>query len=64
MANMSYCRMENTVNDMWDCLEALQEGKYNDLEDVSRLELAAMEDMLSMIEDLKWELKSALENRE
>ena len=26
MANMSYCRFENTVRDMKDCLDALEEA--------------------------------------
>ena len=26
MANMSYCRFENTANDLRDCVRALEEG--------------------------------------
>lgn len=26
MANMSYCRFENTANDVQDCVRALQDG--------------------------------------
>ena len=29
--NMSYCRYENTVNDMWDCFEHM----YDSQEDMS-----------------------------
>lgn len=29
MANMSYCRFENTMHDLADCLSALEEVVYN-----------------------------------
>jgi len=29
MANMSYCRFENTRKDLDDCLDALREGNIN-----------------------------------
>ena len=29
MSNMSYCRFENTANDMEDCIEALEESGWN-----------------------------------
>ena len=29
MANMSYCRWENTSNDIWDCVRDLQEEAYS-----------------------------------
>ncbi len=28
MANMSYCRFENTSNDLRDCVNALEQGDY------------------------------------
>ena len=31
MANMSYCRFENTADDVKDCVEAIQHGKAKDL---------------------------------
>ena len=33
MPNMSYCRFENTVNDMQDCLNAIEDREINDLSD-------------------------------
>ena len=27
MSNMSYCRFENTIGDLRDCVEAIEEGK-------------------------------------
>jgi len=35
MANMSYCRFENTYQDLKDCLKSLNQ---NDLEDLSNSE--------------------------
>ncbi len=43
MANMSYCRFENTSGDLQDCLEALQEDKLT--KDSSRSEIRAAEDI-------------------
>ena len=31
MANMSYCRFENTANDLADCVEAINNGELRDL---------------------------------
>lgn len=33
MANMSYCRFENTYRDLMDCFRAFQNGKQDDLSD-------------------------------
>lgn len=30
MGNMSYCRFENTLSDLEDCLSAIQEGDAED----------------------------------
>ena len=31
MANMSYCRFENTTRDMQDCINAIEEGDTRNL---------------------------------
>lgn len=31
MANMSYCRFENTYNDLHDCVDALENESFEDL---------------------------------
>jgi len=31
MANMSYCRFENTVRDMRDCINAIEDGECDSL---------------------------------
>ena len=52
MSNMSYCRFENTLKDMNDCLDALIEGKV-DLNDMSKEEKDAMINMIDCCDDLK-----------
>jgi hypothetical protein len=40
MANMSYCRFENTLNDLRDCLNAMREEGLEGIENESELECA------------------------
>ena len=42
MGNMSYCRFENTLADMRDCLYALEDGL--DAEELSEYEISALRD--------------------
>lgn len=44
MANMSYCRFQNTSNDLRDCVNTLEEEDYPE----SRDELAAAKWMYSL----------------
>lgn len=45
MPNMSYCRFENTVNDMQDCLNAIEDNECNDL---SKYEIKALQHFLEL----------------
>lgn len=45
MSNMSYCRFQNTLNDLRDCEEALQELVDGDAEGLSQYELPAAEEL-------------------
>jgi hypothetical protein len=45
MANMSYCRFENTLADLRDCLEALREDGLGCVDSVREFE--AREDLVS-----------------
>ena len=47
MANMSYCRFENTTKDMQDCLYAIEEG---DTRELSRYEASALREFLNLAE--------------
>ena len=54
MGNMSYCRFENTARDLGDCLDAIENGKTNDL---SAYETSGLRDLLDYCEAI-------LENKE
>lgn len=41
MPNMSYCRFENTLNDLVDCLNALEEEGMGTLQNLYEREAAA-----------------------
>ena len=50
MANMSYCRFENTTKDMEDCINAIEEG---DTKDLSRYEASALREFLHLADAIK-----------
>lgn len=58
MPNMSYCRFENTVNDMYDCQQAIEEavmeGKTPSefMEEMSDYEKSAFDSMLQSCKDM------------
>ena len=45
MANMSYCRFENTAGDLGDCIEAIRDWE-EDCKDLSLYEVSALKDLL------------------
>ena len=45
MANMSYCRFENTVRDMRDCINAIEDGEC---ESLSSYEIKALKEFREM----------------
>lgn len=50
MANMSYCRFENTTRDMQDCINAIEEGETTEL---SRYEASALREFLDLADVIK-----------
>lgn len=49
MSNMSYCRWENTLSDLEDCVESFHEGVANRDEAVARKRMMAVaEELLSL----------------
>ena len=46
---MSYCRFENTVRDMQDCIWAIEEGEVSEL---SNYEVIALERFLALAEEI------------
>tara|TARA_R100000329_G_scaffold49721_2_gene45794 strand:+ start:1113 stop:1463 length:351 start_codon:yes stop_codon:yes gene_type:complete len=60
MANMSYCRFENTARDLNDCLEAIDN---NDMQDMSEHEVQGLENLLETCIEIvayKDEIKRAI----
>jgi hypothetical protein len=49
MGNMSYCRFENTANDLQDCVYALND---NEVEDLSSYEVRGLRDLLYSAKDI------------
>jgi len=50
MANMSYCRFQNTSMDLADCVEALE--NYWDMDDLSTDEINGLEDLLAYAQNI------------
>jgi hypothetical protein len=64
MTNMSYCRFENTAQDLGDCLDAIENNEIHDLGDC---EYEGIENILELCEailDYRNELEEVIdENR-
>jgi hypothetical protein len=58
MGNMSYCRFENTVRAMQDCVNAIEEGEADDL---SSYETVAIEQFLLIAHEIT-ALENSIEN--
>ena len=57
MANMSYCRFENTLNDLVDCFQNISEEAENMRDERSRKQMIRfLFENIDFIEDLKREL--------
>lgn len=51
MPNMSYCRFENTLKDLGDCLEALENGAL-DNSDMSEIERESALALIDLCEEI------------
>ena len=49
MGNMSYCRFENTANDLQDCVNAIRRGEYNELNDY---EVEGLQEILFLAQEI------------
>ena len=63
MANMSYCRMENTARDLDDCVTAIENGEYTPGE-MSGSELRGLRSIVELAQyitnDLEYEIADLL----
>jgi len=64
MGNMSYCRFENTSRDLLDCLDAIQSGEIDDLNDYEQSGLRGILEYAKEIVDMEEEIIDSLENQE
>ena len=65
MANMSYCRFENTSRDLRDCVQAIENGEHTD--DLSSYEKDGLESLLEYCEAIffmKEEIEETLNKKE
>jgi hypothetical protein len=59
MANMSYCRMRNTANDLQDCINAIEEGEY--IDGINREEKRSLNEILELAQHLVDNLQDEIE---
>jgi hypothetical protein len=53
MPNMSYCRFENTYNDLIDCLDNIRDEASNDRDERYRIKMIRLlSDKIGLIENL------------
>ena len=50
MANKSYCRFDKTRNDLWDCVDAMEEAYDMADLDLSKTELSSLKYMRDLCE--------------
>lgn len=61
MANMSYCRFQNTLLDMHDCCNEMAEAETMAELDLSSDELRAFQEMFNLMEDMMREMDRLVE---
>jgi hypothetical protein len=64
MANMSYCRFENTAKDLQDCVNAIDRGETEDLNDYEKSGLADIINLSEYIVHMKDDINEILNNYE
>tara|TARA_A100001391_G_scaffold174559_1_gene137046 strand:- start:78 stop:275 length:198 start_codon:yes stop_codon:yes gene_type:complete len=64
MANMSYCRFENTTRDMEDCINAIEDREIDDLSSYEVRALSSFLDLAKEIINLEPEIEEILEKYE
>ncbi len=61
---MSYCRFENTARDLQDCLNAINRGEINDLNDYEQEGLRDILEMCNEIIDMEEFINETLDGYE
>lgn len=58
MSNMSYCRFQNTLKDLRDCADALEEIGDN-LAELSKEEARAATELIAICQEISWRFDEA-----
>lgn len=61
MGNMSYCRFQNTAQDLQDCIDAIQNGDANNLSGDELNALKNLKELAETLVDLEYEIEGILE---
>ena len=61
MANMRYCRFENTVRDMRDCINAIEDRETDELSNYEVNALSEFLDLAREINNLEPEIEGIIE---
>ena len=64
MSNMSYCRFENTSDDLQDCLNAIYNGETEDLNEYEQRGLKQILKISKLIVQMEDDIEYTLENQE
>ena len=64
MGNMSYCRFENTANDLQDCVNAINRGETDELNEYEKSGLAEILKLSEYIVDMKDYINEILNSNE
>ena len=64
MGNMSYCRFENTARDLQDCVNAIDIGETDELNEYEKSGLADILKLAEYIVDIEDYINDILEDNE
>ena len=64
MGNMSYCRFENTARDLQDCVNAIDRGETDELNEYEKSGLADRLKLAQYIGDMEDYINDILEDNE
>ena len=64
MGNMSYCRFENTAKDLQDCVNAIDRGETDELNEYEKSGLADILKLSEYIVDMEDYINDILNNNE
>ena len=55
MSNMSYCRFENTANDLADCVQAIEYGETDNMNEYERQGLSRLLELAEQLTSMREE---------